>query len=184
MTERELVEMVLSGRLEAFEPLVLPYRAALVGLACRLLGDREEAVEAAQDALFKAFRYLARFDASRSFRNWLFRIVVNEARDRARRRSRERTTAGLLIAFERPASDPEDLRRDREFRDGILKCLDVLTPHEREVFTLRDLEDLNVKETAGVLGCSNVSVRVSLSSARRKIRDAIRARYPHLEEGR
>jgi RNA polymerase sigma factor (sigma-70 family) len=65
-----------------------------------------------------------------------------------------------------------------------MRCLDVLSPREREVFVLRDLEELDIRETAGTLGCSSISVRVSLSSARRKVRDAIRERCPHLEEGR
>ena len=74
--------MVLSGRAEAFEPLVTPYRGPLVALAYRLTRNREEALEVAQEALLRAFRSLGRFDVSRSFRNWLFQIAANEARDR------------------------------------------------------------------------------------------------------
>ena len=83
-----------------------------------------------------------------------------------------------------PSPDPETGRRAREIRTDLERCLSVLGPREREVFVLRDLEELDIRETARALGCSSVSVRVNLSSARRKVRDAIRDRYPHLEEGR
>ena len=63
-----------------------------------------------------------------------------------------------------------------------MECLSVLSPRERDTFILRDIEDLSIKETSKALGCSSVSVRVNLSSARRKIRDVIRDRFPHLLE--
>jgi len=187
-TERELITMVLSGRTEAFEPLVTPYRGPLLALAYRLTRDREDAREVAQEAFLKAFRSLRRFDLGRSFRNWLFQIAANEARDRLRKAKRERT-AFEAAARERPetagtAPAPEAGRQRREVRWGIMRALDELGPREREVFALRDLQELDIRETARVLGCSSVSVRVNLSSARRKIRETIRRDFPHLEEGR
>ena len=176
--------MVLSGRTEAFEPLVTPYRGPVLALAYRLTRDREDAREVAQEALLKAFRSLARFDVSRSFRNWLFQIAANEARDRRRKRAREQV--GFRDATDRtPATaGPEAGHDRRELRSGIMRALDALGPREREVFVLRDLEELDIRETSRVLGCSSVSVRVNLSSARRKLRDAIRRDFPHLEEKR
>jgi RNA polymerase sigma-70 factor (ECF subfamily) len=183
-TEKELVEMVLSGRSEAFEPLVTPYRQPLLAVAYRLTRDWEEAKEVAQEALLRAFKYLGRYDTSRSFRNWLFQIAANEARDRLRKRRREADAAVEAGRESIRNQGPESGRRAREFRSDIDNCLSVLSAREREVFVLRDLEDLNIKETAGILGISSVSVRVNLSSARRKVRDVILAKYPHLEEGR
>ena len=183
-TEKELVAMVLAGRTEAFEPLVTPYRRPLLALACRLTRNREDALEVAQEALLRAFRSLARYDVSRSFRNWLFQIAANEARDRFRRRTREKAALENVAQTEPPHSTPEAGRERREIRSDILQCLALLSPREREVFVLRDLEELSIRETAGALGCSSVSVRVSLSAARRKLREAIRDHFPHLMEGR
>jgi RNA polymerase sigma-70 factor (ECF subfamily) len=183
-TEKELITMVLSGRDEAFEPLVTPYRGPLLALAYRLTRDREEALEVTQEALFKAFRSLERFDITRSFRNWLFQIAANEARDRLRGARRERAVLESAGHETRPAADPESGRERQEVRSDIQRLLERLSPREREVFVLRDLEDLNVAETARTLGCSGLSVRVSLSSARRKMREAIRRDFPHLEVGR
>lgn len=183
-TEKELVEMVLSGRTEAFEPLVTPYRRPLLALAYRLTRNREDALEVAQEALLRAFRSLARYDVSRSFRNWLFQIAANEARDRFRKRTREKAALENAAREKPPSAGPEAGRDRQETRSEILHSLAVLSPREREVFVLRDLEELDIKETARALGCSSISVRVNLSSARRKLREAIRDNFPHLEEGR
>jgi len=183
-TEKELIAMVLSGRTESFEPLVTPYRGPLLALAIRLTRNREEALEVAQEALLRAFRSLGRFDVSRSFRNWLFQIAANEARDRYRRTSREQAAFKDVADRAPMATDPEAGHDRRELRAGIMRSLAALSPREREVFVLRDLEELDIRETSRVLGCSAISVRVNLSSARRKLRDAIRRDYPHLEEGR
>jgi len=182
-TEKELVKMVLSGRSEAFEPLVTPYRQPLLAIAYRLTRDLEEAKEVAQETLLRAYKYLGRYDTSRSFRNWLFQIAANEARDRVRKRRREADAVEEAGRESIANRDPDSGRSSREFRSDLENCLSVLSPREREVFVLRDLEELDIKETAGALGISSISVRVHLSSARRKIRDVIVAKYPHLQEG-
>ena len=188
--------MVLAGRTEAFEPLVTPYRGPLLALAARLTRNREEALEVTQEALLRAFRSLGRFDPSRSFRNWLFQIAANEARDRYRRTARERAAfadvvdrapsaiSGSAAATRSSRTNPEAGHDQNELRTGIMRSLSALSPREREVFVLRDLEEFDIRETSRVLGCSMLSVRVSLSSARRKLREAIRRDHPHLEEGR
>lgn len=176
--------MVLSGRTEAFEPLVTPYRGALIALAYKLTRDREEALEVAQEALLKAFRYLRQYEPARSFQNWLFQIAANEARDRLRKRARERAALQNAVQGLTATESPEARRDRQEIRADITRCLAGLSPREREVFVLRDLEELDIKETAGALGCSSISVRVSLSAARRKVREAIREHFPHLEEER
>jgi RNA polymerase sigma-70 factor (ECF subfamily) len=181
-TEKELVEMVLAGRTEAFDPLVSPYRHSLLALTSRLTGNVEDGKEIAQEALFRAFRFLSRFDTSRSFRNWLYQIAVNAARDRTRKKRRESVLIEEAKSITPESPDPGRDCAAREVRSGLMKCLTSLTSRERDVFILRDIEDLNIKETAAALGCSSVSVRVHLSSARRKMREAIRERFPHLEE--
>ncbi len=182
-TEKELVEMVLAGRAEAFEPLVTPYRGPLLALASRLTRDREEALEVVQETLLRAYRSLGRYDAARPFRNWLFQIAANESRDRRRRKMRERAAFTEVAGRAPAAADPEAGQDRRELREGIRRSMAALSPREREVFVLRDLEDLDIRETSRALGCSSLSVRVHLSAARRKLRQAIRRDFPHLEVG-
>lgn len=187
--------MILRGNVEAFEPLVSPYRQPLLTLARRMVPNVEDAMEAAQETLLRAFRYIARYDPERSFRNWLFGILVNEARKfRAIRAaaplpfSRAGASAANRDATPEPASNgpaPDERYAQAETRSQLLECLEVLSPREREVFLLRDIEELSVRDAAGVLGATPVSVRVHLSRARRKMKKAILERFPHLgEEGR
>ncbi len=187
--------MILRGHVEAFEPLVGPYRQPLLGLARRMVPDTEDAREAAQETLLRAFRYIGKYDPERSFRNWLFGILVNEARKvRAARAaaplplSRPPALASGREDAPEPASNepaPDERFERNETRTQLAECLAVLSRREREVFLLRDIEELSVRDTAGVLGSTSVSVRVHLSRARRKMRKAILERYPHLgEEGR
>jgi len=183
-TEQELIAMVLAGRSEAFEPLVTPYRGPVLALAYRLTRDREVAREVAQEAFLKAFRSLGRFDVSRPFRNWLFQIAANEARDRLREHVRERAALRDAAGGGPAAVDPEAGHDRRELRAGLMSLLEALSPREREVVVLRDLEELDIRETSRVLGCSAVAVRVHLSKARRKLGDLVRRDFPHLEEGR
>jgi RNA polymerase sigma-70 factor (ECF subfamily) len=192
MTEKELVDMILRGDVEAFEPLVAPYRRPLLSLALRIVPDMEDAREAAQETLMNAFRYLRKFDPERSFRNWLFAILVNEARKVRKARgaaplslSRPEPSGPGPDVVPEPASNepaPDERLARKEARSRLAECLEVLSPREREVFLLRDIEELSVKDAAGVLGATSVSVRVSLSRARRKMRKAILERCPELGE--
>jgi RNA polymerase sigma-70 factor (ECF subfamily) len=184
--EKELVERVLSGDQSAFAPLVEPYRDRLLGLAYRLARDAEDAKEIAQETLLRSFKYLARFDVEKSFKSWLFQILVHAARNHGAKRGRaaslarsEQVREAALLS----ASDPEKGREDVDLRSRLMDCLDVLTPRERDVFLLRDVEDLNVRETAAALGSSAVSVRVHLSAARKKIRQRIKDKHPEILGG-
>jgi RNA polymerase sigma-70 factor (ECF subfamily) len=183
--EKALVERVLSGDNAAFEYLILPYRDFLLGMAFRILRDREDAKETVQETLMRTFKYLKRFDVDRSFKNWIAQILIHAARDF----QTKRPAPGFfgqpdpLSTFPAgPADDPEVRQQGVELRSRLMDCLDVLSAREREVFLLRDIEGLSIKESADVLKCSSISVRVHLSGARRKIRDRLKEKYPALLE--
>ncbi len=187
--EKELVRKALSGESSAFEELVLPYRRSLLHLAYRMTGDMEEAMDIAQETLLRSFRYLDRFDQERNFRNWLFQIAANLAKDWQRKKILE--TGARRISIEAEASDnPQSGRADSsssrqptterqsDLNLDLNGCLSRLSPRERQVFILRDLEGLSIRETAGLLKTSSLSVRVSLSSARKKIRQILGGQTP------
>jgi len=176
-----LVELVLGGRTEAFEPLVTPYRKLLLTLAYRLSRNIEEAKEISQETLLRAFRYLGSFDRKRSFKNWLLQIEMNVWRSLGKRAADEGTLRELAVG--NTTEDPEEKLAGNEVREKLLTCLDGLSPREREVFLLRDIEGRSIKETSGVLRTSEISVRVHLSRARAKIRELVRERFPGLMDG-
>lgn len=176
------MEMVLAGNPRAFESLVEPYRHSLLSLAFRLTGNEEDAKEAAQEALLRAYRYLRAFDPERSFRNWLLRILVNASRRSVSRRGVLERLEDAAEAIE-PSAGPAARYQNRELRSRLTDCLGALSERERRVFLLRDIEDRSIKETAEILASSSVSVRVHLSAARKKVRKEILRRYPGLMRG-
>jgi RNA polymerase sigma-70 factor (ECF subfamily) len=142
-----------------------------------LLGNAEEAEDAAQEAMIKAFRNLHSFRGEAKFGTWLISIALNEARSRLRKAKRvhlesldEReesregdfTPAQLTDWREIPS---EALERS-ELRTILQSAVGELPAIYREVFTLRDLEELNVEETAKVLGVTPNVVKVRLHRAR------------------
>lgn len=181
--EKELIERVLAGDIAAFEPLVTPYRSALINLAVRIVPNPEDAREVAQEALLKAFRYLRSCDLRLGFRNWLYQIVVNTARGYRKRAGDERRGLAAAVSEWNPwpsAEDPADGHEKAQDRHRLRECLSVLSDREREVFWLREIEELNVEDTARVLKSSSISVRVHLNRARRKVLEHFRSKYPDL----
>jgi len=160
--------MTLEGRTDAFAELIYPYRQTILRLAYRMTGDREEAGDVAQEAFLKAFRYLRRYDPGRSFRNWLLQIAANTARDSLRRQQKDRKAKNEL--FGSIALQEGGLGKRPDFQIDWNTIVGELSPKERQVFILRDLEGLDIKETASILRSSSVSIRVNLARARRKIR--------------
>jgi RNA polymerase sigma-70 factor (ECF subfamily) len=150
-------------------------------MAYRLSRNWEDAREISQETMFRAFRYLRSFDQERSFKNWFLQIMMNVWRSSPRPLEPE-SLAELAAAA--PLVSPPEALLGSETRSQIMACLDGVSPREREVFLLRDIEEMNVKETARALGISALSVRVRLSSARKKIRLRIEKEFPHLLEGR
>ncbi len=177
--EDELVEEVLRGDDDSFENLLCPYRQGMLSMACRMSGDWEEAKEICQEAVIKVFKHLHKFKKGKSFKSWLYSIVVNSAYDLLRRKKRyQGLIEGQKSLMLSSGSDPEKLLIDKEAKAKIDFCLQSLSPKEKAVFLLRDGEGFSVKEASEVLGCSSMSVRTHLSRARQKIREQFEKIYP------
>jgi RNA polymerase sigma factor (sigma-70 family) len=161
-----------------FEDVVREHEAAVYGTALRILGDRDAALDAANQTFLKAYRSIASYDPSRPIKHWLLRIAVNEAITIGRARARERSrTAPDTAAAAVPATDrgPEAEALDRESRDGIRAAVAALPDLYREVVVLRYFDDLSVDEVAAVLGRSSSTVGVQLLRARQLLRKGMAA---------
>ena len=169
--EDELVKAVLQGDHGSFEPLLRPYRRGLLNMAYRMTGNSEEAKEVCQEALIRIFRYLNKFKKGRSFKNWIYKIVVNASYDflRGKKKYEEIVENQKKLTLS-SVSDPEKQLLNKEIKGKIETCLQRLSPKEKAVFLLRDEEGFSIDETSKILGCSSLSVRTHLSRARQKIR--------------
>jgi RNA polymerase sigma-70 factor, ECF subfamily len=175
--ETGLIERICRGEKELFHELIRPYERRVYLTALALLGSETEAEDAAQETMIKAFRNLKSFRSESRFSTWLISIALNEARSRLRKSKRmpveslegqEEThegdfTPAMLTDWREIPS--ETLERS-ELRAALQSAVEELPPIYREVFTLRDLEELNVDETAKMLGVTANVVKVRLHRAR------------------
>ena len=179
--DREAVRRVQAGDTEAFEPLVEKYKRKVFRLAYQVLRDQEEALDVAQEAFVKAFRALPAFKGDSAFYTWLFRITMNVALDRKRQRATRAKSLGAEDVppeeWERTATstdpDPEDVATGAERRERIRKGLDSLSEHHRAIIIFSDIEGLQYREIAEVLGIPMGTVMSRLHHARKRLREVL-----------
>jgi RNA polymerase sigma-70 factor (ECF subfamily) len=171
LEERELVRRARRGDERAFAELVRMHQDIAFRVAYLISGD--EAEDALQDGVLKAWRALRRFRPGAPFRPWLLRIVANEARNR--RRSAGRRAALALRAAEASSGDaapsPEATVLDAERRRELLAALESLPDDHRLVLECRFLLDLSEEETAAVLGIRRGTVKSRTSRALERLRE-------------
>ena len=169
--EAELVERTLKGNESAFETLVHPYRKGILNMAYQITLNAEDAKDISQEAVVKAYKYLKKFQKTKSFKNWIYKITANAAYDflRKKRSEQDLINEKELIGQESKNS-PEKDYQNRETKEKIEFCLHYLTPKEKIIYMLRDIKEFSIKETSLTLNISSQSVRTHLSRARKKIR--------------
>jgi RNA polymerase sigma-70 factor (ECF subfamily) len=170
-----LVLRVLRGDIEAFNEIMLETEGKALGLAWRLLGDREQAKDACQEAFLRAFKSLGTYRIGESFVSWIRRIVANVCCDHAKKREYGYTDPQVLEQMPAPESDcAEDAVLRQQQRGLVDRALKTLAPAERSALVLRDLEGMSTDEAAQVLGHKPGTVRANVASARAKIKNYCR----------
>ena len=186
--EAVLIARICAGEKDLFYQLLKPYERAVFLAANSILQNEQDAEEAAQEAVLKAFTNLHRFRGDARFSTWLIQIVINEARMK-RRKERKHLYDSL---DEQPQDDerdyfPQDLADWREIpsealqrselRNALRNAIANLSPIYREVFMLRDVQQLSITETATALGVTEATVKTRLLRARLQVRDALAPGY-------
>jgi RNA polymerase sigma-70 factor, ECF subfamily len=180
VTDAELAAMAAAGDADAFGRLVDIHAPAARRAAHAVLGNADDADDAAQDAFLAAWRALGGYDPARPFRPWLMRIVVNAARD-LRRRRRVRHTEPLPPQHAAGTRGPDHDASRALLRDRLGEALAALTERQRVAITLFDAEGYAHAEIAELLGVPEGTVRSDVFHARRAMRKAL---APYQEESR
>jgi RNA polymerase sigma-70 factor (ECF subfamily) len=180
--------MCRRGDAEAFARLVSLHESMVYNLSARLLGDGEEARDLSQDVFLQVYRTVGRFEGRSSLKTWIYRIVVNQARNRQRwwrRRKRERccpiedmTAADhASAAAGRPDADApfERIARGERARQ-VQAALLTLSFDHRAILLLREVEGLDCDEIAAALKVPQGTVKSRLARARESLRRAMVAR--------
>ena len=176
-TEASLVARAQARDVGAFERLSGAYADRLFMLLLRLLGDRGEAEDVAQEVMLRAWQGIARFRGQSSYFTWLYRIAVNEANralaKRARRPASVTIGADELQLPESAAQDPSRQAENSELRRALAQALAELPPPLRTAIVLRDVEGLSTQEAAEIAGVGQAAFKSRLHQARLRVRAAI-----------
>lgn len=173
--EDELVELARERDPEAFAGLVLLHGDRLHRLLVRLMGDRDEAEDVAQEVLIRAWRGLPSFRRDAQFSTWLHRIAVNEANRRLEQRGRIRTTSldDAPELADEPRDAPPAVAERAELRSWVATCVEELPPHYRAVIAIIDLEGRANEDAATELGLGIRNAKSRLHRARMAIRRCV-----------
>lgn len=178
MQDSAWIAATLAGDKGAFANIVIGHQRAVYNLAYRLLGDRDEAADAAQEAFLRAYAQLATYDAQRPFAAWLLAITAHHCLDllRKRRPGRVECAAAELKADESPG--PEEVALGRERQSEVRALLDLLPPGHRLVIVLRYWYDMPCEEIARVSGLSVSAVKTRLHRARALLASSFEGHTP------
>jgi len=172
--ERQLLERVQAGETAAFDELVRRYLRPAFAIAYRVLKQREDAEDVAQESLLAVLETIHRFDTSRPFGAWLYRIVTNRALNARKSRSirQAEPVAEEMVA---PGESPQDASERSEARDRLERALAGLPERQALIVRLFELEGLSSVEIGSMLDLSDGTVRWHLHQARGALREALRA---------
>jgi RNA polymerase sigma-70 factor (ECF subfamily) len=175
--EAALIARVLAGENELFHELIRPYERLVYVTIFAILKNEAEAEDGAQETMISTFRNLKSFRGEAKFSTWLVTIAMNEARKRLRK-----AKAAAEDSLDDPAEEgegdftpavltdwreiPLEALERKELKEKLQEAVKLLPEKYREVFVLRDIEELNQEETAAALGINVTLVKVRLHRAR------------------
>src|SRR5262245_40797844 len=185
--EAMLIARLRVGDLSAFDELVRYFERPVYGVCLRLLGDGEDARDAAQETFLKIYRGLHSFRGESGLKTWVYRIAINQAMNQQRwwkRRRRDETVSlelsrndtdlSLGDSLQGAAVSPEDRAIESERERRIMKALSAIKKEYRVVLMLREIEELSYEEIAETLEISIGTVKSRIARGREELRHRIK----------
>jgi RNA polymerase sigma-70 factor (ECF subfamily) len=187
-TDADLLRCIADGDADSFDIVLERYEGQIIGFLHRMLANREDALDGAQEVFVRVFTQAHRYEPTAPFRAWLYRIATNVGIDIVRKRKRR--WGGLFPARTQRSTDGGNERDplddvaagdqtalagiiERERGDAIGRALATLPCRYREALVLRDLQDLSYEEVADVLGCRVGTVKSRINRARNLMRQKL-----------
>ncbi len=168
-----LIDRIKDGDRKAFDALMHAHQHYVYAVSFRILGQDADAKDVTQECFIQVWQHIDRYDASRSkFTTWIYRIVYHLCIDRLRAQKRRRASSSSEENLQSLPGhgDVEAHVSDADLARVILLLAEKLTPMQRIVFTLRDVEECSVSEVSHITGMSRASVKVHSSMARKRLR--------------
>ncbi len=178
ITDQVLIERVQNGDKQAFNLLVIKYQNKVCNLIARYVSNQGDIPDVAQEAFIKAYRALPGFRGESAFYTWLYRIVVNTAKNylvaQGRRPPANDVDAEEAEYYEESSalkeiSNPENLMLSDEIRQVVFSTIESLPDDLKTAITLREIEGLSYEEIAEVMECPVGTVRSRIFRAREAV---------------
>jgi RNA polymerase sigma-70 factor (ECF subfamily) len=176
--DRELIDECRNGNLQNFRKLIEVSAPFAYSVSYRMLGDEDEAKDVVQESMITIWQKINRIKSSESFKTWLYKIVVNKCYDRLRKRKRNQEIRAdekfwETINNHTMSDQPSEL--DYAETAMIINLLtEKLSPVQKAVFVLGDIEEMSHDEISAITGMSRRNVKASLYYARKKMNEMIK----------
>ena len=187
LTETRLLARLRARELTAFEDLVAHFERPIYALCYRLLGDAEEARDAAQETFLKVYKGLAGFRAESGLKTWIYRIAINQAMNQQRwwrRRHRDETISldlnrgesstplGAMLPAHGASPEAQAISNQRERR--LMRALNEIKAEYRVALVLREIEESSYEEIAETLAVSIGTVKSRIARGREELRRRVK----------
>jgi RNA polymerase sigma-70 factor (ECF subfamily) len=178
--DRELVAAIVEGDSAAFETLVRRKTSKVYSLCYRVIGNAEDAKDVSQLVFVKLWENLSKYDPQYAFDTWLYRIVTNVAIDFLRNRQSRDAAVNSNLRLVKTVSDADqNVSLQRKEVEGVFADISAaLSPKQKAIFVMKEMEDLPSVEISRILGCRESTVRNHLFNARKIMQQQLRRRYP------
>ena len=170
-----LIERILRGETPAYRELVNRHKDYAFTIAYRILGSREDAEEAGQDAFVRAFKALPNFNREAKFTTWFYRIIMNAAltiQQKKKMHTEDLDNAHSEVSILRGGDSTDNMKR-KEQQFYIQKALKQLQPDDVTMITLFYLKEQSLDEIAEIVGIEANTVKVKLHRARKRLADVM-----------
>jgi RNA polymerase sigma-70 factor, ECF subfamily len=178
---KEVIKEIQAGKGHLFKEVIDRYRSQVAGIAFKMVGDYDDAKDITQMVFVKTYYNINRFDATKRFSTWLYRIAVNASIDYIRKFKKHKFEELDDLTEPRDAplqtQTPEQVYRLKELREYVLKAARKLNEKQYTAFVLKDLEGLDIDEIAQIMGMPQATVRWYLHRARKHLRADLRRRF-------
>lgn len=178
--DRQLVRTVREGDTDAFETLVRRKTSKVYALCYRIIGNAEDAKDISQLVFLKLWENLEKYDPQYAFDTWLYRMVTNVAIDFMRNKQSRDNAVNSNLRLVKTSADAEQgvVVQRKEVESVFNEIAAVLSPKQKTIFIMNQMEDLPSAEIAKILGCRESTVRNHLFNARKLMQVQLQQRYP------
>src|SRR5213594_4633497 len=178
--DRQLVQTIRNGDSSAFETLVRRKTSKVYALCYRIIGNAEDAKDISQLVFIKLWENLGKYNPAYAFDTWLYRMVTNVAIDFLRNKQSRENAVNSNLRLVRTSADAEQgvVVQRKEIENVFNDVSSVLSPKQKTIFVMREMDDLPSSEIARILGCRESTVRNHLFNARKLMQQQLKKRFP------